>query len=166
MVKKRVATSDHPILVLLSCYHSNYCECYLCLRQKNLLQWWRDVFRCRIDLLNFSMGFNIVAPYMEFLRLNWYIAECLPSQGQMEIILKCKMSLIVRGRWNWRRRRRRRRRRRKWSPRRRCETYPCTLSKQVSFLRIAITFQTSWIRLRVPGGSSMLFGHVCNFFYY
>ncbi len=38
-------------------------------------QWWRDLFRCRIDLLNFSMGFNIVAPYMEFLHLNWYIAE-------------------------------------------------------------------------------------------
>ena len=38
-------------------------------------QWWRDLFRCRIDLLNFSMGFNIIAPYMEFLHLNWYIAE-------------------------------------------------------------------------------------------
>ncbi len=40
-----------------------------------LYQWWGDLFRCRIDLLNFSMGFNIVAPYMEFLELNWYIAE-------------------------------------------------------------------------------------------
>ncbi len=39
------------------------------------IQWWRDLFRCRTDLLNFSMGFNIVAPYMEFLHLNWYIAE-------------------------------------------------------------------------------------------
>ncbi len=38
-------------------------------------QWWRHLFRCRIDLLNFSIGFNIVAPYMEFLHLNWYIAE-------------------------------------------------------------------------------------------
>ena len=38
-------------------------------------QWWRDLFRCRIDLLNFSMGFNIIAPYMEFLHLNWYLAE-------------------------------------------------------------------------------------------
>ena len=38
-------------------------------------QWWRDVFRCRIDLLNFSMGFNIIAPYMDFLHLNWCIAE-------------------------------------------------------------------------------------------
>ncbi len=28
-----------------------------------IVQWWRDLFRCRIDLLNFSMGFNIVAPY-------------------------------------------------------------------------------------------------------
>ncbi len=34
------------------------------------------LFKCRIDLLNFSMGFNIIAPYMEFLHLNWYIAEC------------------------------------------------------------------------------------------
>ncbi len=42
-----------------------------------LLQWWRDLFRCRIDLLNFSMGFNITAPYMEFLHLNWYVAEWL-----------------------------------------------------------------------------------------
>ncbi len=31
---------------------------------------------CGIDLLNFSMGFNIIAPYMEFLHLNWYNAEC------------------------------------------------------------------------------------------
>ena len=28
----------------------------------NSLQWWRDLFRCRIDLLNFSTGFNIIAP--------------------------------------------------------------------------------------------------------
>ncbi len=41
----------------------------------NIHQWWRDLFRCRIDLLNFSMGFNIIAPYMEFPHLNWYIAE-------------------------------------------------------------------------------------------
>ncbi len=40
-----------------------------------VFQWWRYLFRCRIDLLNFSMGFNIIAPYMEFLHLNWYIAE-------------------------------------------------------------------------------------------
>ncbi len=25
--------------------------------------------------LNFPMGFNITTPYMEFLHLNWYIAE-------------------------------------------------------------------------------------------
>ncbi len=45
---------------------------------ESLTRWWRDLFRCRIDLLNFSMGFNIIAPYMEFLHLNWYtcIAEC------------------------------------------------------------------------------------------
>ncbi len=42
-------------------------------------QWWKDLFRCRIDLLNFLMGVNIVAPNtcnMEFLHMNWYIAEC------------------------------------------------------------------------------------------
>ncbi len=38
-------------------------------------RWWRDLFKCRIDLLNFSMGFNMIAHYMEFLHLNWYIAE-------------------------------------------------------------------------------------------
>ena len=38
-------------------------------------QWWGNLFRCRIDLLNFSTRFNIIAPYMEFLHLNWYIAE-------------------------------------------------------------------------------------------
>ncbi len=44
-------------------------------RRRSVHQWWRDLFRCRIDLLNFSMVFNILAPYMEFLHLNWYIAE-------------------------------------------------------------------------------------------
>ncbi len=34
-------------------------------------QWWRDLFRCRIDLLNFSMGFNIVAPYMVCVSHKW-----------------------------------------------------------------------------------------------
>ncbi len=42
---------------------------------RGISQWWRELFRCRIDLLNFSMGFNIIAPYMEFLHLNWCIAE-------------------------------------------------------------------------------------------
>ncbi len=51
------------------------------------LLWWGDLFRCKIDLLNFSMGFNIIALYMEFLELtSWtfqfshetrHIAECL-----------------------------------------------------------------------------------------
>ncbi len=31
-------------------------------------------------LLNFSMGFNIIAPYMEFLHLNWYIAEWIQDR--------------------------------------------------------------------------------------
>ncbi len=38
------------------------------------IQWWRD--------LNFSMGFNIIAPYMEFLHLNWYIAERIHFQTE------------------------------------------------------------------------------------
>ncbi len=38
-------------------------------------QWWRDLFRCIIDILNFSVGFNIIAPHMEFPHLKWYIAE-------------------------------------------------------------------------------------------
>ncbi len=45
------------------------------LQVEKTFQWWRDLFRFRIDLLNFSMGFNIIAPFMEFLHLNWYIAE-------------------------------------------------------------------------------------------
>ncbi len=28
-------------------------------------QWFQSLFRCRIATLNFSMGFNIVAPYMD-----------------------------------------------------------------------------------------------------
>ena len=40
-------------------------------------QWFQSLFRCRIELLNFSMGFNIIAPYMEMLHINrslhhWY----------------------------------------------------------------------------------------------
>ncbi len=38
-------------------------------------QWRRGLFRCRIDLLNFPMGFNIINTYMEFIHFNWYIAE-------------------------------------------------------------------------------------------
>ncbi len=45
-------------------------------------QWWRDVFRCRIDLLNFSMGFNIIAIYMDFLHLNWCICRMLCNTYQ------------------------------------------------------------------------------------
>ncbi len=36
-----------------------------------IYQWWRDLFRCRIDLLNFSVGFNIVAPYMVCVTHKW-----------------------------------------------------------------------------------------------
>ena len=65
-----------------------------------LLQWWRDLFRCRIDLLNFSMGFNIVAPYMEFLHLNWYIAEWLGWVTSLcaypsEVWHLCKWLLLI-----------------------------------------------------------------------
>ncbi len=34
-------------------------------------QWWRVLFRCRIDLLNFPMGFNIIAPYMVCVTHKW-----------------------------------------------------------------------------------------------
>ncbi len=33
-------------------------------------QWFRSLFRCRVELLNFSMGFDIMAPYMEMLHIN------------------------------------------------------------------------------------------------
>ena len=33
-------------------------------------QWFQSLFRCRIELLNFVMGFNIIAPYMEMLHIN------------------------------------------------------------------------------------------------
>ncbi len=38
---------------------------------KYLAQRWRGLFRCGIDLLNFSMGFNIVAPYMVCVTHKW-----------------------------------------------------------------------------------------------
>ncbi len=49
-----------------------------------IFQWWRDLFRCRIDLFNFSVGCNIIAPYMEFLHLNWYIVGWFPSAFQVQ----------------------------------------------------------------------------------
>ncbi len=65
-------------LLWLICHQVKKCM-YFCCHSFGIssfrIQWWRDLFRCRIDLLNISMGFNIVAPYMEFLHLNWYIAE-------------------------------------------------------------------------------------------
>ena len=40
-------------------------------------QWFQSLFKCRVELLNFSMGFNIIAPYMEMLHIirslhHWY----------------------------------------------------------------------------------------------
>ncbi len=43
---------------------------------------------CRIDLLNFSMGFNLIAPYMDLLHLNWCIAECNGIMIIKEKVLK------------------------------------------------------------------------------
>ncbi len=57
------------------------------------LQWWRDLFRCRIDLLNFSMGFNIIAPYMEFPHLNRYTGECIISACNITDTMKAKIVL-------------------------------------------------------------------------
>ncbi len=79
------------------------------------IQWWRDLFRCRIDLLNFSMGFNIIAPYMEFLHLNRYFAEWIVNglfydhawwinlshmDGQKSWNTKLHEVLLL-GQWGW-----------------------------------------------------------------
>ncbi len=64
-----------PDSELVSESFSHHTTHIMCMERHFQTQWWRDLFRCRIDLLNFSMGFNIVAPYMEFPHLNWYIAE-------------------------------------------------------------------------------------------
>ncbi len=36
-------------------------------------QWWRDLFRCRIDLLTFSMGFNIGVSTLELIYCCMYL---------------------------------------------------------------------------------------------
>ena len=36
-------------------------------------QWFQSLFRCRIWLWNFSMGCNIIAPYMEMLHINRFL---------------------------------------------------------------------------------------------
>ncbi len=43
------------------------------------LQWFQSLFRCRIELLNFSIGFNITALYMAMLHINrsqWFQSLC------------------------------------------------------------------------------------------
>ncbi len=35
-----------------------------------IIQWFLSPYRCRIELVNFAMGFNIIAPYMEMLHIN------------------------------------------------------------------------------------------------
>ena len=54
-----------PCLWCDGCNSLTSCAC-VCISQ-----WWRDRFRCRIDLLNFSMGFNILAPYMVCVTHKW-----------------------------------------------------------------------------------------------
>ena len=61
-------------------------QCIFDMRQRFLIlffavQWCRILFRCRIDLLNFSMGFNIVAPYMVCVTHKW-ISPSLSSGCQ------------------------------------------------------------------------------------
>ena len=51
-----------------------------------LYQWFQPLFRCRIELLIFLMGFNIIAPYVEMLHINrslhhWYWISCISNQG-------------------------------------------------------------------------------------
>ncbi len=42
-------------------------------------QWLQSLFR--IELLNFSMGFNIIAPYMEMLHINRSLHHCPENHG-------------------------------------------------------------------------------------
>ena len=42
-------------------------------------QWFQSLFRCRNELLNFSMGFNIIAHYMEILHINRSLHQCNQS---------------------------------------------------------------------------------------
>ncbi len=48
---------------------------------------WRDLFRCRIDLLNFPMGFNIVAPYMVCVTHKWISPSLICSVEFGDIII-------------------------------------------------------------------------------
>ncbi len=65
----------HFLCELLSCVtfltsHANVMRLmsYVMLFLSN--QWFQSVFRCRILLLNFSMGFDIIAPYVEMLHIH------------------------------------------------------------------------------------------------
>ncbi len=50
-------------------------------------QWWRELFRCRFDLLNFSMGFNIVAPYMVCVTHKWISPSLISHMATNLLIL-------------------------------------------------------------------------------
>ena len=53
---------------------------------KLAFQWWGDLFRCRIDLLN--LGFNIIAPYMFCVTHKWI------SPSLILYFIKCVERLI------------------------------------------------------------------------
>ncbi len=55
------------------------------------IQWFQSLFRCRVELLNFSIKFNIYTPYMEMLHRNrslhhwisghYWVQYFLPTHG-------------------------------------------------------------------------------------
>ena len=58
------SVASQSIITVKEMCHLGWLPCLPC-------QWWRDLFRCRIDLLNFAMGFNIIAPYMVCVTHKW-----------------------------------------------------------------------------------------------
>ncbi len=52
-----------------------------------IVQWFQSLLRCKIELLNFSMGFNIIAPYMEMLHIN----RSLHHRVLIYLVLGCQL---------------------------------------------------------------------------
>ncbi len=90
-------------------YHDRICTT-LFWTLKRSVHWWRALFRCRIDLLNFSMGFNIVAPFMVCVThkwvspslsfpttlINWLLIRTIKDQHLAFFIQACFMFFILR----------------------------------------------------------------------
>ncbi len=60
-------------------------------------QWFQSLFKYRIELLNFSMGFNIIAPYMEMLHINRLLT--LLTITDMAVHGGCSTASMHRGGW-------------------------------------------------------------------